>query len=511
VPTFQNVNRNVNLYAGYTNPTSGTRTVGFNFLTSSGGATANVASLSTSAASPSILTNLYFDNTCTARFTNFVYPDAGQVTLFPGYSGSSATNDANLSISAVSGNTFITAPNSFLFSAIPTAPLTAGSPFNVTLTAQNACATPATTPNFGKETTPATVTLTSNNPVPAQGNAVAISQIVSGFGSGPGGVASANVTWSEVGTVDLVATVSGYLGSALSPSSTQSAVGRFKPAYFDTTVPNPGCTTFSYSGQPMGISVTAKAAGGTVTANYAGSTWARLVTLSDTNGGSGSWTGNTVAPAGFAAGIGNANTAAYTFPSKATVPTIVKIRASEPSGADGVNSSTGAEATTNIVSGRLNILNAYGSEQLALPLLPKVEYYDTVGWRQSGGSYADSCTNLSASNFAFTTSGSLCTTPVTSCLTAIALTATGTGPYRSPWTASLSKPTASGSGCVTVNLDGTAAGARCLATGNAGASAASAGAPWLQYPWSGGTATNPTARFDFGIYKSKLLYRRENY
>jgi len=34
---------------------------------------------------------------------------------------------------------------------------------------------------------------------------------------------------------------------------------------------------------------------------------------------------------------------------------------------------------------------------------------------------------------------------------------------------------------------------------------------WLQYPWTSTTATSPTARATFGIYKSPLIYRRENY
>jgi hypothetical protein len=34
---------------------------------------------------------------------------------------------------------------------------------------------------------------------------------------------------------------------------------------------------------------------------------------------------------------------------------------------------------------------------------------------------------------------------------------------------------------------------------------------WLQYTWSGATASNPVARATFGIFKSPLIYRRENY
>jgi MSHA biogenesis protein MshQ len=34
---------------------------------------------------------------------------------------------------------------------------------------------------------------------------------------------------------------------------------------------------------------------------------------------------------------------------------------------------------------------------------------------------------------------------------------------------------------------------------------------WLKYPWTSSTATDPSARATFGIYKSPLIYRRENY
>jgi MSHA biogenesis protein MshQ len=35
---------------------------------------------------------------------------------------------------------------------------------------------------------------------------------------------------------------------------------------------------------------------------------------------------------------------------------------------------------------------------------------------------------------------------------------------------------------------------------------------WLQFPWQGGAVnTNPTGRATFGVYKSRLIYMRENY
>lgn len=515
VPAFTGVNRNVSLSSGYTNPTTGSKTASLNYVTSSGGATSAVASLSMAAGSPTTLTNLYFDATGTARLTGFIYPDAGQVTLFPTYAGSAVTNDTGLALSAVSGNVFITAPASFAFSAIPAAPLTAGSPFNATVTAINACTTPAATPNFGKETTPATVPLTSTNPLPAPGNATAINQTVSGFNAGS---ASTNVTWNEVGTVDLVATAANYLDSGLTSTGTQSAVGRFKPAYFDTALVQ-GCGSFTYSGQPVAITVTAKASGGVnTTANYAGTSWARLVTLSDANGGTGTWSANSIAAASFANGAGTAPAASYTFAVKATVPTTIKLRGKEPTGADGVESSTGTEATTSVRSGRIRLQNAYGSELLALPVLARLEYYDTVmspGWHVG----TDSCTSLTSGNFAYSF-------PVNARNNLAACETAGTLSGSNPaLNLSLAKP-CTGSPCagnigwtnIVLNLGdaalGTVAGetfGRCTAVGASGGPETPANLPWLTFDWLGAGATNPKARATFGVYKSPLIYRRENY
>lgn len=515
VPAFNGVNRHVSLYSGYTNPATGTKNASLNYVTSSGGATSAVASLSVASASPSTLTNLYFDTTGTARLTGFTYPDVGQVTLFPTYAGSAATNDTGLALAAVSGNVFIAAPASFAFSAIPAAPLTAGSPFNTTVTALNACSTPAATPNFGKETTPATVTLTSTNPLPALGNATAINQALGGFNSG---AASTNVVWNEVGTVDLVATAANYLGSGLTGIGTQSAVGRFKPAYFDTTLLQ-GCDSFTYSGQPIAITVTAKALGGVnTTANYAGAAWARLVTLSDANGGTGTWSAQTIAATNFVNGAGSAPAASYTFATKATVPTSIKLRAMEPPGADGVDSSTGTEVTTSVRSGRIHLQNAYGSELLALPVRARIEFYDTVtapGWRVG----ADTCTSLTSGNFAFSF-------PVNARNNLAACETAGTlGGSNPTLTLSLAKP-CTGAPCagnngwtnIVLNLGNTALGTvagetfgRCTAVGAAGGAETPANMPWLTFDWLGAGATNPKARATFGVYKSPLIYRRENY
>lgn len=204
----------------------------------------------------------------------------------------------------------------------------------------------------------------------------------------------------------------------------------------------------------------------------------------------------------------------FTFTNRPTAPMAVFVRALD---ADSVSSlrtipTSSVEGSTTARSGRIRLSNAYGSELLStgLPLPTVVEYYDTVGaagWR-SGPDY---CTNLTASNFAFTTAAPACTTAVGTCTTALSATRVGTGPYT--WTVNLSKPSpvAATSMCVTLNLDGAATGKQCTATGAPGPTATSANAPWLRWGWTGATETDPSAAVTFGTFKSPLIYRRENY
>lgn len=478
VPAFQNVTKNVSLYSGYTNPTTGTKTASLNYVTTSGGATSAVPSLSVTSASPTTLTGIYFDATGTAKLTGFSYPDVGQVTLFPTYTGSDATSDAGLSMAAISGNTFIAAPASFSFGSVST-PQIAGNPFNVTVTANNGCATPAAAPNFGKETTPSTVSLTSTNPLPATGNSTPISQALSGFSSG---VATANLTWKEVGTFDLVATTLNYLSSGLSASSTKSSVGRFIPSYFDTTV-TPSCSTFSYSGQPFPVTVTARAAGGTTTANYAGATWAKAVTLSDANAVAGTFSANTIAATAFSLGVASSTSPYFTFTSPKTVPSTIKVKAVDT---DGVTSLTGVQGTVYLLSGRLRMLNAYGNDLLPLPMSTQAQYWNGTGYVQNTLDY---CTLL--------------TVPTSS----VGLT------FRTL-----------ASGKTTAKLNGVVSGASAMISGDAGLVFSAPGArnvgyldatvtapSWLMYNWKGAGAVSPTGRASFGGYNSPFVYMRENF
>lgn len=93
--------------------------------------------------------SLTFDATGTANY-QIQYADVGNVRVNASYSGTTGT-EAGLSM--IGNGSFITAPQSFVFTAIPNTGLNkAGAPFSTTIAAVNAGG--FATPNFGKESTP---------------------------------------------------------------------------------------------------------------------------------------------------------------------------------------------------------------------------------------------------------------------------------------------------------------------------------------------------------------------
>lgn len=201
---------------------------------------------------------------------------------------------------------------------------------------------------------------------------------------------------------------------------------------------------------------------------------------------------------------------AFTFTSKQTVPTGVFVRAVDSDGVTSLRSSP-VEGGTNVRSGRIRLSNAYGSEVLTtgLPVPTAIEYYDTVtaaGWRLG----ADTCTVIANSDFSFAF-------PVNSknnlsaCETAVTVSGTNPSPV-----VNLTSPGVGNSGWadVTLNLGAVGTGSRCTVVGGAGATATTVnttGAPWLRFDWKGAGEADPTARATFGVFKSPLIYRRENY
>lgn len=493
VPAFTGA-RTITLGCGYGDPGSGTLPVrvGGTALNATGNASA-----ACDAAGRAF--SLTFDASGRAS-ASLAYADAGQVSVSARYSGSAATNDAGLSLS--NSTTFISAPASFAFTSVTGGTIRAGIPFSATVQARNSAG--AATPNFGRETAAQVPTITHTRAAPT-GAGASNGTFTGSLGAFSGGSATAsNLVWSEVGRLDLSASLASYLGSGLSVSGSTgtggSVVGRFVPHHFDVSA-TPTCGTFSYAGQPFSVSISAMNGliPPTRTVNYDGSAatspaFAQAVTLSDAAAlGLGSFGSTASVPASrFSAGLASVGTVTYTYTAKQSAPGSLTLRATDP---DGVTSDHWAEATMPLRSGRLWLSNAYGSEKTALALPVQAQYWSGSAWILNS---ADACTSVPASAVArsnqLDSRGSATSAWSTS---ASAITLSG---GRGTLTLSAPTPTGStGSVDIALNLGSTSADQSCLASHPA---STGANLPWLRTRQGSCAATwdrDPAARASFGI------------
>ncbi|WP_363261021.1 DUF6701 domain-containing protein [Rhodoferax sp.] len=164
--------------------------------------------------------------------------------------------------------------------------------------------------------------------------------------------------------------------------------------------------------------------------------------------------------------------------------------------------------TTKIRYGRVQLQNAYGSEYLALPVPLTLQYWNG-NWQKNT---LDTCTSLQATQFAWSSPAGSATRPNNLAVCESAATVAGASPN---YTVTLSAPGVNNAGWadLSLNLGATAVGSTCT-TVNAGTGysglASTANAPWLQYNWTGAVG-NAKARATFGVFKSPLIYRREDY
>jgi MSHA biogenesis protein MshQ len=283
-------------------------------------------------------------------------------------------------------------------------------------------ATGATAYNYGRETPPEGVRLI---PVLVTGLGLTANPGINNsnaFGTFNNGAATGTTFgWDEVGVIRLIPGVadSNYLGAGDTQCNPDLAnyggttacpssgnVGRFYPDHFDTVVAQvlnvpmacPGglglaCPAtypgFVYSGQSFNLSVTAMSASGLPTANYNTTSGFAKTTTLGAFGGLGVVTAPTGAGAlgvasvsAFAAGTLTVPAESYTFTTTPTVATNIYIRAwdGEASSLRSVNpTTTSVEGGVAVASGRIRISNAYGSEQLPLPVTATVQYYNAAG------------------------------------------------------------------------------------------------------------------------------------
>jgi MSHA biogenesis protein MshQ len=539
--------RNVKFWSQYVDPSTGTRNATINGI-------AAAASEGASVAQPVTFTN--GQASVTAK-----YKDVGRIRI--AMKDDTVVEAAELP-SGIAGATanFVLRPYDFLLSGIANSAntqanpqattasdavfLAAGAPFRMTVTVRDAEG--ATTPNYGRESTPESVRLPTQIFAPSGGANPAIGSTV-GFGTFANGVATGtDFTWSEVGIMRAVPGVGDgdYLAAGDVTGPVSEPIGRFIPARLVAALNAPLFTTqcaagaFTYQGQPFGyttapvITATAVSVSGSTTTNYTGSFF--KMTNTTLTGRSYSAVGSTLNESGLPAttvdpAIANPSggVATLTFsagsgisvvkstpvaPFNAQVQLAIHVADSDgvvavgtgPLGNPVTFGSSGGIAFNNtqqIRYGRARIGTAAGSELVDLAVPMRAEYY-LSGAAGFVTNLQDTCsTNVSLSFTGYTESlnaGETCVRDSGSPgASAVGCAAVSASPFREP-------PVAGD-----LNLQLAAPGA-----GNQGSVSIRAAVPaWLRFDWDGGTAGDeePTGQATFGIYggERRMIYTREIY
>lgn len=496
----------------------GTCSAGNRLSLAGNGAATAVAANPASAVSARTAVGMTFDANGNAPFS-FRYADAGRISL----QASKAAGGTLMAALSVTSPAFVVKPAALQVSAIRCASyapgscattaiaspgnnpaaasaagaafMPAGKPFAATVTAVDADGN--ATPNFGQESTPATVSLASSLVLPAGGVNPAL-QNASGFGAFSGGAASGNgFVFSEVGILQLTPQLTGanYLGTGNIAGTPSANVGRFIAHHFDVAV-TPACSgSFSYAGQPFDVTVTARngLASPTTTQNHSGASgFARTLTFSEATAlGVGSLGGASVAASAFVAGLATA-TPSYAYTAKETGPRSLVLRAVD---SDGVSSAGFAEGSTALRSGRLRLANAFGSAGAPLQLAVAADYWGGSSWVPNS---ADSCTSLPAASVVLSNPRNALGAASTASSSPSAITlAAGQGLL------SLAAPSPAGSSVsfdLALNLGSSAADQSCQAVHPA---STGANLPWLRSRHGSCASAwdrDPAARASFGIF-----------
>jgi MSHA biogenesis protein MshQ len=348
------------------------------------------------------------------------------------------------------------------------------------------------------------------------------------------GVATGNFTYGEVGYFNLAtngvyddtftavdqpndctndfsnALVGGKYGCRFGNAVATDFFGRFIPDHFGLTTYaadslidrsdiNTGASetcasSFTYMGEDFKtrFELSARNAANTITQNYTGghakfglTNWTNFVFT----GSAGTLEQGSVAPSGaWGSTAGTYGTAAVTAthrvqrPAAPAAPYTGFTVSAQPAYADGgltvslPASTTVHNGNTEMRFGRLRLQNALGSELRALPVPVWAEHWSGTAFIRNT---QDNCTVIGAVSLS---GAAPCTlTPAVS----------GAGSTLSSGAGTLSLAAPGVRGCADLSVTAS---------------------DWLKGRWSGATYTeNPRARASFGVFKDKVLYRRENF
>ncbi|MDZ7811910.1 MAG: DUF6701 domain-containing protein [Ideonella sp.] len=296
--------------------------------------------------------------------------------------------------------------------------------------------------------------------------------------------------------IDPAAAVAKACWYAVETGSHTSSAGAltFSPHHFDVTTAA-ACGSFSYAGQPFTTTVTARNAQGQTTRNYDGSVgtspnFAKTanLTLASANT-SGSLSGS-VAASSFLAGVGT-DMSTFSFTNKLTAEQTISVRATDT---DGVSSSSFAEGSMVLRSGRLQMSNAFGGDKTSLQIPLQLQYWSGKSWVLNS---ADTCTVIPPASVvrARTLNHNNTAATWSSAVSSVSLSG-GSGFIT------LAAPSPSGTGTVDLALN-LGLGSSDNSCNSVNGSATGAGVPWLrsrQGSCASSFDRDPSARGTFGIY-----------
>jgi MSHA biogenesis protein MshQ len=538
VPLFNNTTRNVTFNCYYANPTGGTVPLRLN-----GKALNSTQNAAAACDNTGATLALAFDANGKASVP-MQYADAGAMTVKVTDNGSGSPGTATIT------TTFV--PAKFLIALDSTnAPYVAGKPFKATVTALNGNATPAATPNFGRESTPESIKLSPVTCNPSNNNGL-LAQTASALASG---AQTFTETWSETGRIDLVASLASgdYLGTKMQPATATTnvattgctgAAGTFSPAYFTFDVDTAWKRTATISGSPLfqyysgepaiKLTVTARNLQNAVTQNYAGAANARDVIFTAHNpdgtalSAGGAYSRSATYPAtdltgkaqlraaDFVAGVATW-TGKFTFTTSPTGQSRLRVRATEDpqatlnpvsSAAIPVSVTTGTEPTLLIRSGRMRMPSLFGAAGTTLKIPVSLEYYTGQTWVLNA---EDSTTTIQPGSASVSTGQGMGT---------IAASLPSSPPptfANGRTTLALTPPAASGRGSVPValNLGATTANTSCHAAKQTMTPSTGAALAFLRSgdpSCASAGAVDPSAVATFGVYApetKRIIHTRE--
>lgn len=451
-----NTTKNMTMSLGYTDPTSGTKSVTITPTNSSGVATGSAYTVGTAASAIPFL----WDNTG-ATYFKVQYLDSGKVKISGSVSSPSGAGSTNLiskpyTLKVYNSVSDVVCADGTILNATTTQKFCPASEI-FTIKVRGYASDGTLLSNFGKESSVNGITVTGSLKSPTGGNAGNIEDLDAGISSplatgvtvnnnyvcnGSDCYILADLGWDNVGEIYLTPTISGdnYFGGGAMTSKTALPIGRFY-AYSlglnsSSLIPRSALScspssVFNYMGENMNatLNISALNKDGNVVSNYSStnfnptnSTFWGVKAVAGANNlnsrmnfssGSGTWS----------SGILNAS---ITFSlNRLTSPdgpynAIIGIAPTDADGVtidsfdtdtnlDGINDAL-TIGSNNFYFGRMKIGDSIGSDLLSLPIPIETQYYNGFGFVTNTN---DSCTTLSSARFSTTNfTGSLASNEV---------------------------------------------------------------------------------------------------